>query len=129
MSWRKTGDITIDLLICLTIFCVFATSACCYADIDDVRNNIVELDVGAIASIGTLMLALLCSIMTIIYKYSGTAQKTDRALELAISANDRSIINANEISSIKTIITSMYEDVKTIKNLILNNNYREDNEE
>ena len=75
--------------------------------------------VGEVAVVLTLLLAAICTLVSVVMSYAGTSNQTKQAIAVATEANTRSIANAGEICGIRAEVKATHEDVKIIKEHLL----------
>ena len=76
--------------------------------------------VGEVAVVLTLLLAAICTLVSVIMSYAGTSNQSKQAIVVANEANTRSIANAGEISGIRAEVKATHEDVLIIKEHLIN---------
>ena len=76
-------------------------------------------NVGEIAVLGSLILAIICTLASALWVYAGTYSKANNALNVAEEENERSHSNEREICGIRAEIKATHEDVLIIKKHVL----------
>jgi len=75
--------------------------------------------VGEVAVVLTLLLAAICTLVSVVMSYAGTSNQSKQAMVIASGANIRSIANSGEICGLRAEVKATHEDVKIIKEHLL----------